>query len=45
MMPGSVKKERWTIGTKVYRKKSMGKRELLLTIKAEDEGKTLKLFD
>ncbi|NNJ82271.1 MAG: hypothetical protein HKP11_08770 [Flavobacteriaceae bacterium] len=45
MMPGSVKKERWTVGTKVYRKKSMGKRELLLTIKAADEGKTLKLFD
>lgn len=45
MMPGSIKKERWTVGTKVYRKKSMGKRELLLTIKATDEGKTLKLFD
>ncbi len=45
MMPGSVKKERWTVGTKVYRKKSMGERDLLRTIKAADEGKTLKLFD
>ena len=45
LMPGSVKKERWTVGTKVYRKNSVGVKKLLVTIKAADEEKTVNLFD
>lgn len=45
MMPGYVKKERWTTGTKVYKVNKIGLRKLLVTIKPEDEGKTVKLFD
>lgn len=44
MMPGNVKKERWTTGTKVYKVNKIGLRKLLVTIKAEDEGKTVNLF-
>ncbi|MEL6812099.1 MAG: DUF2807 domain-containing protein [Bacteroidota bacterium] len=44
MMPGAVKKERWTVGTKVYKKNKLGMRKLLVEIKAQDEGKTIKLF-
>ena len=45
MMPGKVKKERWTTGTKVYRVNKLGLRKLLVVIKAEDEGETVKLFE
>lgn len=45
IMPGGVKKERWTVGTKVYKKTALGSRKLLLTIQKEDANKTLKLFD
>lgn len=44
MMPGLSKKERWTVGTKVYKVNKIGLRKLLVTITAEDEGKTVKLF-
>lgn len=44
MMPGFSKKERWTVGTKVYKVNKIGLRKLLVTITAEDEGKTVKLF-
>jgi len=44
MMPGFSKKERWTTGTKVYKVNRLGLRKLLVTIKSEDEGKTIKLF-
>ncbi|MFY0629015.1 MAG: DUF2807 domain-containing protein [Flavobacteriaceae bacterium] len=44
MMPGFSKKERWTTGTKVYKVNKIGLRKLLVTISAEDEGKTVKLF-
>lgn len=44
MMPGKVKKERWTVGTKIYRVNKVGFRKLLVTIKADDQGKTVKLF-
>jgi len=45
MMAGSTKKERWTVGTKVYKKTALGSRKLLLTIQKEDANKTVKLFD
>jgi len=44
MMPGKSKKERWTTGTKIYKVNNLGLRKLLVTIKAEDEGKTVNLF-
>lgn len=44
MMPGLSKKERWTVGTKVYKVNKIGLRKLLVTIKAEDEGKVVQLF-
>lgn len=45
MMPGSVKKENWTVGTKVYKKNALGMRKLLITLTEEDAGKTIELFD
>ncbi|MDT7831484.1 DUF2807 domain-containing protein [Flavobacteriaceae bacterium S356] len=44
MMPGLSKKERWTVGTKVYKVNKIGLRKHLVTIKAGDEGKVVKLF-
>ncbi|RMB58509.1 hypothetical protein EAX61_09385 [Dokdonia sinensis] len=44
MMPGASKKERWTVGTKIYKVNSIGLKKHLLTITAADEGKTIKLF-
>ncbi len=44
MMPFATKKERWTTGTKIYKVNKVGLKSLLVTIKAEDEGKTVKLF-
>lgn len=45
MMPGATKKERWTVGTKIYKTNAIGLKKLLLTITAADEGKTIKLFE
>ena len=44
LMPGIKKKERWSIGTKIYREKKSGARELLVTIGEDDEGEIVKLF-
>ena len=44
MMPFSTRKENWSVGTKVYKVNKLGLRKLLLKIKPEDEGKTVKLF-
>jgi hypothetical protein len=44
MMPGAVKKERWTIGTKVYKVNKIGIKKLLITITAENKGEVIKLF-
>ncbi|WP_299211319.1 DUF2807 domain-containing protein [uncultured Dokdonia sp.] len=44
MMPGTVKKERWTIGTKVYKVNKIGVKKLLVTITEKNEGETLELF-
>lgn len=42
MMPGTTRKENWSVGSKVYR---LGLRKLLVEIKEEDKGKTVKLFE
>ncbi|PWH82522.1 hypothetical protein DIS18_09750 [Algibacter marinivivus] len=44
MMPQAKRQEYWTIGTKVYKVNKLGLRKLLITLKAEDENKTVKLF-
>ena len=44
MMPGAVKKERWTVGTKIYKVNKIGLKKLLVEITAEDEGKMVSLF-
>lgn len=44
MMPGAIKKERWTVGTKIYRVNTIGLKKLLVEITAEDDGKVVKLF-
>ncbi len=45
LLPGGTKKERWSVGTKVYREKRSGARgELLVTIKASDEDGVVELF-
>lgn len=44
MMPGATKKERWTVGTKVYKVNKLGLKKLLVEIKEEDEGKVVQLF-
>lgn len=44
MMPGAIKKERWTVGTKIYKVNTIGLKKLLVEITAEDEGKVVRLF-
>lgn len=44
LFPGIKKKERWSVGTKIFREKRSGSRELLVTIKASDEGEVVNLF-
>ena len=44
MMPGATRKENWTVGSKIYKVSKLGARKLLVTIKAEDENQTVKLF-
>lgn len=45
MMPGAVKEERWTVGTKVFKENSLGMRKLLVTLTEENEGQTVELFE
>jgi len=45
MMPNAKRKENWSVGTKVYKVNSLGFRKLLITIKKEDKGKVVELFD
>lgn len=45
MMPNANRKENWPIGTKIYKENKLGMRKLLVTIKAEDEGTIVNLFD
>ncbi|MDC7996610.1 GIN domain-containing protein [Gilvibacter sediminis] len=44
IMPGFSRAERWTVGTKIYLDKTLGKGKLLHTVTAQDEGTTVKLF-
>lgn len=44
MMPGFTRKEKWSVGTKVYKVNRIGLRKLLVKIKASDKDKTVKLF-
>ncbi len=44
MMPQAIRKENWTVGTKIYSVNSMGFRKLLRIIKIEDKNKIVKLF-
>ncbi|WP_400080279.1 GIN domain-containing protein [Winogradskyella sp. R77965] len=44
MMPNTTRKENWTVGTKIYKVNSLGFRKLLITIKKENENKTVNLF-
>ncbi len=45
MMPYQTKKERWTVGTKIYKENSLGMRKLLVTLTEEDENRVVKLFE
>lgn len=45
MMPYTVRHEDWSIGTKIYKINSLGFRKLLKTIKKEDEGTVVALFE
>ncbi|WP_298420683.1 DUF2807 domain-containing protein [uncultured Kordia sp.] len=44
MMPNALRKENWTVGTKIYKVNSLGFRKLLVTITKENAGKVVKLF-
>lgn len=44
MMPGAVRKENWTTGTKVFRVTGLGMKKLLITISEDAEDKTVDLF-
>ncbi len=44
MMPGKVRKEKWTTGTKIYKVNRIGLRKLLRTITEKDEDSLVKLF-
>lgn len=45
LMPYQTKKERWTVGTKIYKENSIGMRTLLVTLTEEDEDGVVKLFE
>jgi len=44
MIPGASKKERWTIGTKIYSIDKSDNKTLLITVRAVDADETIKLF-
>ncbi|MDT0557469.1 hypothetical protein RM697_02340 [Ichthyenterobacterium sp. W332] len=44
MMPYEKRKEKWSVGTKIYKENKLGFRKLLVTITANDEGKVVNLF-
>jgi hypothetical protein len=45
MMPQSTRKEHWTVGTKIYRKNSLGFKKLLVTITKDNANTVVKLFN
>jgi hypothetical protein len=44
MMPKTTKKERWTVGSKIYKSTSLGAKKLLATVTKENENNLIKLF-
>ncbi|MFD1061655.1 GIN domain-containing protein [Winogradskyella litorisediminis] len=44
MMPNSKRKEKWSVGTKIYKQNALGFKKLLVIITPEDEGKVVNLF-
>ncbi len=44
LFPMMTRKENWSIGTKLYKKGKLGTKTLIYEVKAEDEGKVVKLF-
>lgn len=42
--PGQVKKEKWSVGTKVYRVSKIGTKKKLIEITKTDEGKVVSLY-
>lgn len=42
--PGQVKKENWSVGTKVYRVSKLGTKKKLIEITKQDEGKVVPLY-
>ncbi|MET1259507.1 DUF2807 domain-containing protein [Flagellimonas sp. DF-77] len=44
MMPGSIRKEHWTTGTKVYKISALGIKKLIRKIEIQDEDTVVKLF-
>ncbi len=44
MMPGAVRKENWTNGTRIYKVSGLGLRKLLVTIELDDENQIVDLF-
>lgn len=44
MMPNTLRKETWTIGTKIYKLNSMGLKKLLIIITEENENQVVELF-
>ena len=45
LWPRQSRSERWTVGTKIYKKNSLGARDLLVTIQPEDENQVVNLFN
>lgn len=44
MMPNSKRKEKWPVGTKIYKETALGFKKLLVVITAEDEDSIVNLF-
>ncbi len=45
MLPNFTKKEKWSVGTKIFKVTKFGGRKLLVTISKEDEDSTVALFN
>lgn len=44
MMPNAKRKEKWSVGTKIYKQTTLGFKKLLVVITADDEGEVVNLF-
>ena len=45
MNPNAVRKENWTVGTKIYKVNGLGFKKLIRVIELDDQGKTVSLFN